>query len=110
MLIKLMQKRSLQQHFKNQEYVAFSLLSEAVAVKERKHIPLLGVSVERRALQSVGEVFNKNHLSEMICFMCGCKHVHYSGYDMFGKAANKGKIYQCCDSLWAEKAIHRESR
>eukprot|EP00973_Karenia_brevis_P001083 148080-Karenia_brevis.AAC.1 len=36
MLIKLMQKYKLQQHFKNQQYVAFSLLSEAVAVKERK--------------------------------------------------------------------------
>eukprot|EP00973_Karenia_brevis_P075529 10491548-Karenia_brevis.AAC.1 len=55
MLIKLMQKYSLQQHFKNQEYVAFSLRSEAVAVKERQHIPLLGASVDRRALQSVGE-------------------------------------------------------
>eukprot|EP00973_Karenia_brevis_P072520 10074076-Karenia_brevis.AAC.1 len=63
MLIKLMQKYSLQQHFKIQEYVGFSLLSAAVAVKERKHIPWVGASVDRRALQSVGEGFNKNHLS-----------------------------------------------
>eukprot|EP00973_Karenia_brevis_P071487 9932250-Karenia_brevis.AAC.1 len=55
MVIKLMQKYSLQQHFKDQEYVGFSLLSEAVAVKERKHIPSVGASVDRRALQSVGE-------------------------------------------------------
>eukprot|EP00973_Karenia_brevis_P015691 2147563-Karenia_brevis.AAC.1 len=60
-----MQKYSLQQHFKNQEYVALSFVSEAVAVRERKHIPLIGASVDRRALQSVGEVFNKNHLSAM---------------------------------------------
>eukprot|EP00973_Karenia_brevis_P080528 11171978-Karenia_brevis.AAC.1 len=39
----------------------------------------------------------------MICFMCGCKHVHYSGYDMFGKAANKGKIERCRDSRWLKK-------
>eukprot|EP00973_Karenia_brevis_P055292 7687296-Karenia_brevis.AAC.1 len=47
-----MQKYSLQQHFMNQEHVAFSLVSEAVAVKERKHIPPVGASVDRRALQS----------------------------------------------------------
>ena len=97
-LLKLMQKYSLQQHFEDQEYVAFSLLSEAVAVQERKHMPLVGASVDRRALQSVGEVFNKNHLSVMICIICGCKHVDYSGYDLFGRATNKGKIHQCCDS------------
>eukprot|EP00973_Karenia_brevis_P067704 9419429-Karenia_brevis.AAC.1 len=55
MLVKLMQNYSLQQHFMHQEYVAFSLVSEAAAVKERKHMPLVGASVDRRALQSVGE-------------------------------------------------------
>eukprot|EP00973_Karenia_brevis_P070200 9756542-Karenia_brevis.AAC.1 len=59
-----MQKYSLQQHFKSQEYVAFSLVSEAVAVKEQKHIPWVGASVDRRALQSVGEVFNKKRISQ----------------------------------------------
>ena len=66
-------------------------------------MPLVGASVDRRALQSVGEVFNKNHLSVMICFICGCKHVQYSGYDMFGQAQDKGKIHQVCDSKWLEK-------
>ena len=48
-LIKFIQKHNLQQHFKRQEYMAFSFLSEAVAVKERKHIPLVGASLDRRA-------------------------------------------------------------
>eukprot|EP00973_Karenia_brevis_P056384 7841868-Karenia_brevis.AAC.1 len=50
MLIKVMLKYSLQQHFKIQEYVASSLVSEAIAVRERKHIPWVVASVDRRAL------------------------------------------------------------
>ena len=55
-LISLIHKHRLQQHLENLEFVAFSLMSEAVAVKERSHIPLVGASLDRRALQSVGEV------------------------------------------------------
>ena len=65
-LIKLIQKYNLQQHFQNQEYVAFSLLSEAIAVSERQHSPLVGASLDRRALQCVGAVFNKDHISVLI--------------------------------------------
>ena len=108
-LIKLIQKCNLQQDFRNQEHVAFSLLSEAIAVDERRHIPLVGASLDRRALQSVGEVFNKDHISVLICCMCGCKHVHYSGYDMFGEPANKGRIYPCCESKWLEKLFSEEA-
>ena len=85
-------------------------MSEALAVKGRKHIPLVGASVDRRALQSVGEVFNKNHVSVMICFICGCKHVQYAGYDMFGKATNKGKISQVCDSRWLTKLFSEDGK
>ena len=109
-LIKLIQKHSLQQHFKNQEYVAYFLLSEAVAVKERLHIPLVGASLDRRALQSDGEVFNKNQISVLICIMCGCKHVHYSGYDMFGDSANEGKVHRCFDSKWLKKRFSEKAR
>ena len=49
------------------------------------------------------KVFDKSHLSVLICFICGCKHVHYSGYNMFGNVANKGTIHYCGDSQWLKK-------
>ena len=27
-----------------------------------------------------------------MCFICGCKHIHYSGFEMFGNPQVKGKI------------------
>ena len=46
----------------------------------------------------------------MICFICGCKHVQYSGYDMFGRATDKGKIHQVCDSKFLQKLFSENTR
>ena len=83
-------------------------MSDAVGIKERSHIPLVGASLDRRALQSVGEVFNKSHISMLICFICACKHVHYSGYNMFGNVVNKGTIHYIADSQRLKKRFPQQ--
>ena len=55
-------------------------------------MPRLGTSTDRRTLQHVAEVFNESTNAVLICFVCGCKHINHSCYDMFGNPAEKGRI------------------
>ena len=72
-------------------------------MKERAHIPRVGISLDRRALQNVGEVLNPQRVSVLMCFICGCKHIHYDGFDMFGNSRVKGKIRWRDDPRWLKK-------
>merc|ERR1712023_536440 len=85
-------------------------MSEAVAVKERANIPRVGVSLDRRALQNVGEVLKPQRVSVLMCFVCGCKHIHYSGFDMFGNPCQKGKIHFQNNSQWLRKMFTENKR
>eukprot|EP00973_Karenia_brevis_P043421 6018412-Karenia_brevis.AAC.1 len=92
-LAKLIREYCLSEHHSfDAKFVGLSLASVALAFKERSHMPMVGCSVDRRFLNGVGEVVNKFKLRVLMCFICACKHVEYSGYDMFGNAANKGRI------------------
>ena len=50
-------------------------MSEAVAVKERALIPRVGASLDRRALQNVGEVLKPEKVSVLMCFV-GQSNIH----------------------------------
>ena len=50
------------------------------------------LSVIRRCLHQLAEVFREDNVSSLICFICGCKHVCCEGFDKFGATAHKGTI------------------
>ena len=110
LILDLIFKHCLQQHLTNQEFVAFSLLSEAIAVKERAHMPLVGASLDRRALQCVGGVCNADKLNVLMCFVCGCKHMQYTGLDMFGNPMTKGKISFRTDAQFLKKIFTESNK
>ena len=72
--------------------IAFALVLEAMATRERELVPLLGHATDRRTLIHMGEVFQDSRVNTLMCFVCGCKHLQLSGYDKFGAPQEKGDI------------------
>ena len=72
--------------------VLFTLYAAAVAEKKRESMPQVGINRDRRSLQHVGEVLHEEAIGVLMCFVCACKHLRYTGYDLFGRPEEKGKI------------------
>eukprot|EP00973_Karenia_brevis_P092552 12412965-Karenia_brevis.AAC.1 len=56
-------------------------------------MPLVGCRVDRRSLNGVGKVLSSSKIRALMCFICTCKHVDCSGYDVFDNVANKGRFH-----------------
>ena len=76
----------------SKDEVFFALMMAAMVQKERRFVPLLGHSTDRRTLQHIGEVFREDNVHTLMCFICGGKHVAHQGYDKFGNPAQKGDV------------------
>ena len=53
----------------------------AIRVLERRGIPAHGVSVDRRSMNLVAEVFNNDRIRSLICSCCAQQYVSWSGLD-----------------------------
>ena len=71
---------------------AFSILQEAIAMKCREKMEIVGVARDRRALLHVEEVFTEPNCKVLMCFVCNTKHVYYHNFDKFGNEYNAGRI------------------
>ena len=74
------------------EETLLTLLNSALAEKERRTVPQLGHSTDRRSMHHVSEVFTNDSVQVLMCFMCACKELSHAGYDKFGNAIQKGEI------------------
>ena len=77
---------------KDVEETAFTLMNQAYMMKERQSCPCLGIATDRRSLSHLGEVFFEDNVEVLMCFICGCKHIHHKGFDKFGSPSHKGTI------------------
>ena len=66
-----------------------TLFNTALAEKERRSVPQLGHSTDRRVMQHVSEVFRDGTVHVLMCFMCACKEVAHYGHDKFGNGMQK---------------------
>ena len=87
-----MTKYTLKEETCNSEEIAFTLLNQAYMQRERKCCPRVGIATDRRCLSHLGEVFFEENVEVLMCFICGCKHVHHKGFDKFGVPVQKGTI------------------
>ena len=72
----ILAKYTLKEDFCNAEETAFTLVNQAYMKKERKSCPRVGIATDRRSLSHLGEVFFEENVQVLMCFICGCKHVH----------------------------------
>ena len=95
-LLKLILKYDLTEKVKDdrkhEEETAFTLMNQAYMMKERQSCPRLGIATDRRSLCHLGEVFFEDNVEVLMCFICGCKHIHHKGFDKFGSPSHKGTI------------------
>ena len=77
-----------------------------MAEVERNCVPMLGDTTDRRNLSHVGEVFNEDSTSVLICFVCACKKIQHRGFDMFGRKQELGKISYCSNSKLLQSLLH----
>ena len=75
-----------------QKETCFALIIDAMLERERKFIPRVGLAVDRRTLQHVGEVFKEDNIKTLMCFICGWKHIYHHGFDKYGESISKGRI------------------
>ena len=54
----------------NIEDLYWDLYKEAIAVKERSNVPIVGPSVDRRATDHLVQMFNDQKIKSLICFAC----------------------------------------
>ena len=76
------------------EDLCFTLYSASLIEKERAFLPPVGLSVDRRSLNHVGEVCSDEQINVQICFICGCKHLFVQGFNKVGvRQEQKGTIH-----------------
>jgi hypothetical protein len=92
LLKSIARKSGLKQQNMNEPDVLLTLYNAGLAERERSSVPELGVSIDRRTLSHVSEVFGEDNVKVLMCFSCACKEIAYSGYDKFGFPVQKGKI------------------
>ena len=68
---------------------------EAIKVQERKQVPLLGPSVDRRTFQHLRDLYNDEKLLCLICVACAQKFVYRAGVLQSGAIGNVGDISIC---------------
>ena len=83
----------------------------AVSLKEQEHIPLVGVSLDRRMLQMLTKVCNSDTVMALSCFACAQIHVYVKcwekQFDIIGPSWQyqghgpcRIQYYRVRDSLW----------
>ena len=83
----------------------------AVGLKEQEHIPLVGLSLDRRMLQMLTKVCNSDTVTALSCFACAQIHVNVKcwekQFDVWGPSwqyqgngACRIRYYKVYDSLW----------
>ena len=53
-----------------EEDYLWDVYKEALAVQERRSVPIVGTAVDRRAFQSTLEVYKDDRIQALICFCC----------------------------------------
>lgn len=107
-------KYKLTETFYKEEETAFTLVNQAYLDRERKTCPQVGIATDRRSLSHLGEVFFEENVEVLMCFVCGCKHIHHKGFDKFGEPHAKGTIAYRHDAEYMLQRIlgsesHKES-
>ena len=57
----------------------WDVCKEALAVQERRRVPVVGVAVDRRAFETTFEVYNDDSIRSLICFVCARVCLHTGG-------------------------------
>ena len=65
---------------------------EAMKVHERRAIPQTGLSVDRRVLAHLREVYRDETVRTLTCVACAEKNLYLRGHDRFGALADVGEI------------------
>ena len=91
-LDQIVTKYKLTETFCRKEETAFTLVNQAYIEQERKSCPQVGLATDRRSLRHLGEVFFEENVEVLMCFVCGCKHIHHKGFDKFGEPYSKATI------------------
>ena len=60
-------------------YADIDLYEEAIAILEREQFPLIGPSVDRRALETLTRDYKDDSVRSLICFVCGQIHTQMPG-------------------------------
>ena len=71
----LMRRYALTDGTQEEEEVAFTLYNAAIAERERLSVPQLGLCTDRKCLRHIGETFFEGNMQELMCFICGGKHI-----------------------------------
>ena len=62
------------------------ILEDETSVTE---MPSVGLSVDRRVLSQIDEVFNESSISCHPCFICAEKNLYYSGFTRRGEGTDR---------------------
>ena len=65
---------------------------EACKEQDRRGIPQTGVSLDRRVLAHLREVYTDEKVKTLICTVCAEKNLYLRGYDRRGVPADQGEI------------------
>ena len=65
-----MHKEEIQNIALVEEDYLWDVYKEALAVQERRRVPVVGAAVDRRAFQTTLEVYNDDRIRSLICFVC----------------------------------------
>jgi len=68
--IERMHKVEIQNVALVEENYVWDVYKEALAVQERRRVPVVGAAVDRRAFETTLEVYNDDSIRSLICFVC----------------------------------------
>ena len=74
-----MHKEEIQNIALVEEDYLWDVYKEALAVQERRSVPVVGAAVDRRAFQTTLEVYNDDRNRSLICFVCARVCLHTGG-------------------------------
>ena len=73
---------------------------EACKARDRQGIPHTGLSLDRRVLSHLREVYTDEKVKTLICTVCAEKNLYLRGYDRKGNPADQGEIrYRTLDDI-----------
>ena len=72
-----------------QEMTLLAYYMAAVREREREHLPLIGPSVDRRALSMLHKLCCSKNIHGMICFVCAQVHTHVACWERMWKAPDR---------------------
>ena len=76
-----------------EEMTLLAYYMAAVREREREHLPVIGPSVDRRALAMVHKLCRSSSVQALVCFSCAQIHTHVESWDrQFRSASVGGKV------------------